>query len=177
MKMKIIKIILLMMGSINAIAQTKFSAFPDSPNRLFYLQRSYNTDTLIYEANIINNKNLDATKPVNVYWLRYDEKMHKEDLSVFQNNFTYGVETNPMTKENNAYEIKIKALKSRKINVKINEKGQVIATTIINGQESQLHKIFVQIDSAIGVYPKVKYIEVFGKVLHSGKDAYERFKP
>jgi hypothetical protein len=172
--MKKLKIfILLIISSLASFAQNKFPAPPTSPNRLFYIQRSNNAHTVIYDANF-NNKVLNAENPVNVYWIRYDDKIHKKNLNTIEKALAYGVETKP---NNGSFDIKIVAFKKKNINLKVNEKGQPMATMQINGVESQLHKIFVQIESNESFCPKVKYIEIFGKTLATGVDIYEKIKP
>lgn len=57
---------------------------PVSPNLLFYLQRSKDSNTVVYEANVAANHTLDADKPVDVYWIRYAEDGQRKKLSALQ---------------------------------------------------------------------------------------------
>ncbi|MFN3851167.1 MAG: DUF4833 domain-containing protein [Spirosomataceae bacterium] len=176
--MKNIKvIILLILGSYNLVAQNKFPTPPHSANRLFYIQRSNNAHTVVYDANWLGGKTLHPEKPVNVYWIRYDEKVHTQNLSMIQRNLAYGVEAVANSKEKGSYDVRIVAFKKKSIKIKIAENGHAIATMLINGIESQLHKIFVQLEDNDSFCPKVKFIEIFGKNLATGAEIYEKFKP
>ena len=44
---------------------------PTSDKHLFYLQRSTNANTVVYDANFSGSGRLDHFRPVTVYWLRY----------------------------------------------------------------------------------------------------------
>lgn len=165
-------LIILIISSFNTTAQGKLPSPPTSTNHLFYIQRSNNAHTVMYEANLENK-----SEPVNVYWIRYDEKIHRQSLTMVQKKLAYGVETSAIKTEKNAYDVRIVAFKKRGIKLKTDEKGNPLATILINGTESQLHRIFVQLEDNDSFCPKVKYIELFGKCLRTGKATYERFKP
>lgn len=173
-KMKII--IVLIVSSLQLIAQ-RFPTPPSSPIRLFYIQRSNNAHTVIYDANLVNNKTLHAENPVNVYWIRYDEKAHTQKLNAIEKAWAYGVETEPCLKEKDVYEVRIAALKKRTLKVKVDEFGKPMATMMIGGQEGKLCKVFVQLENEDALKPTVKYIELFGKNLATGEAVYEKFIP
>ena len=56
-----------------AISQDKFPTPAGNPKQLFYLQRTSNTNTIVYELNYKNGL-LDEDEPVHVFWIRYNEK-------------------------------------------------------------------------------------------------------
>jgi hypothetical protein len=151
---------------------------PASPNRLFYIQRSNNAHTVIYDANWTKDRKLNVKNPVNVYWIRYDEKVHTQNLSIIEKALAFGVETTPNSNKNDSFDVRVMAFKKRIIKLKLNENGQAIATMFINGLEGQLHKVFVQLEEGNDDFrPSVKYIEIFGKNLVTGAEIYEKFKP
>lgn len=175
--MKKIKIIiLLIINSLYLFAQ-KYPAPPASPNRLFYIQRSNNANTVIYDANFVNTKTFHTEKPVNVYWIKYDETTHTQKLNAIEKALAYGVEIQRNAKEKDCFDVKIVALKKRILKVKINGSGKPIATMQINGIEGQLCKVFVQLEKEDALNPTVKYIELFGKNLSTGEAIYEKFVP
>ena len=86
---------------------------PDEDNRLFYLQRSTNANTVVYDANIQTSGVLNPKKPIDVYWLRYTSTGEKKALNFVQRNFAYGLNFKK-TKEGN-YNITLKAYSGREI--------------------------------------------------------------
>ena len=57
----------------NVTDDEKFPVLPDNISRLFYVQRSPNANTIVYELNTGKNGQLDLENPVHVYWIRYGE--------------------------------------------------------------------------------------------------------
>ena len=154
----------------------RFPTPPESPNRLFYIQRSSNANAVIYDANLLPNKNLNSKNPVHTYWIRYSEKGQKEELSTIQRTLAYGLYTNKIVGEDDSYEGYFLAYRKRKFVVKLQPDGTPIALFPINGKMQILKRVFVNVNDE-GFMPSVNYIELFGKDQVSGKDIYERFKP
>ncbi len=177
--MKRFSTLLLFIGAslcLRAWPVDRFPTPPDTPNRLFYIQRSSNANTVIYDANLLPNKSLNPNDPVHTYWIRYGEKGQKEELSTIQRTLAYGLYTNRIHSETNAYEGYFLAYRKRKFIVKLDSKGTPIALFPINGKLQILKRVFVSVDES-HMMPGVNYIELFGKDLLTGKDVYERFKP
>jgi hypothetical protein len=154
----------------------RFPTPPDAPNRLFYIQRSSNSNAVIYDANVLPNKNLNARNPVHTYWIRYADKGQKEELSTMQRTLAYGLYTDKIKGIEESYEGYFLAYRKRKFIVKMHTDGTPIALFPINGKMQILKRVFVSVDDS-GFMPSVNYIELFGKDVISGKDIYERFKP
>ena len=149
---------------------------PNSPTRLFYIQRSSNANTVIYDANLLPNKSLNPKEPVYTYWIRYADKGQKEELTTIQRTLAYGLYTNPISAEPNTYEGYFLAYRKRKFVVKLDAKGNPIALFPINNKLQILKRVYVSVDES-HFMPGVYYIELFGKDPVTGKDVYERFKP
>jgi hypothetical protein len=60
---------------------------PASINRLFYVQRTPNSNTIVYDLNIANDGKPDVQDPVKVYWIKYAENGQKEELNFIQRKF------------------------------------------------------------------------------------------
>jgi len=171
--------LLVFCGNVPLITVANSEQFPipaHSSNRLFYIQRSSNANTVIYDANILPNKTLNPKEPVYTYWIRYADKGQKEELTTIQRTLAYGLYTNPISAEPNTYEGYFLAYRKRKFVVKLDPKGNPIALFPINNKLQILKRVYVSVDER-NVMPTVNYIELFGKDPVTGKDVYERFKP
>lgn len=142
---------------------------PHTPHRLFYIQRSNNTNTVMYEANLHLNKQLNTDNPLNVYWIRYAEQGQKETLSAIQWQLAYGYKYRDL---GNEVEINLHAFRQRSILVAYHD-GKAVAFTHINGKKATLQKVFVQLASNT-LIPKVRFIELFGFDFTTDKAVYER---
>jgi hypothetical protein len=64
-----------MIGFSNpTIDPAEFPVPPYSKKSLFYIHRSPNPNTVIYEVNLTDKSIIDPENPVKVYWIRYGEK-------------------------------------------------------------------------------------------------------
>ena len=85
------KISLLLIGLISLVLQgvAQVEDFPvpvPDSKQLFYLQRTSNTNTIVYELNL-QNGSIDKENPIKEYWIRYQEKGQREDLNYIQRKF------------------------------------------------------------------------------------------
>src|SRR6185503_510914 len=100
--------------TLNNIVNQVIKNYPVPPqhkNSLFYLQRNKNSNTIIYEANILPNGKLDSKNPVSVFWLRYTEGGEKKELNWIQRWLAYGVDFEPAKDGSGNYIITPVALK------------------------------------------------------------------
>src|SRR5690242_19851463 len=74
---------------------TDFPVPPYSKKSLFYIHRSPNPNTVIYEANLTSKNTIDVNDPVKVYWIRYGEKGQLRDLNYIEKTFAYGLKQSP----------------------------------------------------------------------------------
>ena len=164
---------------IKSIPPANVEQFPtptDSDIRLFYIQRSSNINTILYDANLRDDKKLDPKNPVHTYWIRYTEGGKKQELTGIQRTLAYGLHTKATTGEAGSYDGHFLAYRKRKFVVKMNPKNQPIALFPINGKMQILKRIFVKVDES-GMMPSVIYIELWGRDTVTDKEVYEKFKP
>ena len=170
-------IVLLLSNYVSAPAEPGTLPVPDvSPHQLFYLQRSKDSNTVIYEANVAANQKLDPSKPVKVYWLRYAERGQREDLSSIQWQMAYGYSHKRSASGADAYNISLKAFGQRPFQV-VYHQGKAVAMILINNQQACLQKVFVQLDPKAHLIPHVQFIELSGTDVATGQPVYERIVP
>lgn len=154
----------------------QFPVPPTSSVSLFYIQRSSNINTIIYDAKIGVDKKLDPKNPVYTYWIRYNEGGKKQELSSIQRSLAYGLHTKATAGESGSYDGYFFAYRKRKFVVKMNNKGEPIALFPINGKMQILKKVFVKVDES-GMMPSVISVELWGRDVTTDKEVYEKFKP
>jgi Domain of unknown function (DUF4833) len=147
----------------------EFPVPPHSKKSLFYIHRSPNPNTVIYDINLTEKNVIDSKNPVKVYWIRYGEKGQLRDLNYVERTFAYGVKLT----EENQNEVHFVASKDRKFTVAQDEKGQAYALMNIGGKQSKVTKIFVQVAEE-GWWPKIAYVEFFGTDAATNTATYEK---
>lgn len=149
-----------------------------SDRTLFYIQRTHNTNTIIYELNINKKGVLDVTSPVKIFWIRYAEKKDTAELSYIQNHYAYGIESKLIDTDKKIYKLNFVSYSQKNIYLmKSAPDNRYHAYISINGKLSVLYKIFVKIDGGSFWLPKIRYVEITGREIANGKTVSERFIP
>lgn len=159
--------------SFDIIGQNKYPVPPKTKELLFYIQRNHNKNTIIYDANFDKNGNLIEDKPIDVYWIRYEEQGQRMELRTVEKMFAYGVECKKNESHNNYYQVKLVAYEKRKLWLKQEAPFKAVVYIMINNKLSHLNHLYIFADNS-GIWPDVKYIELFGKDIATGNNNYER---
>lgn len=151
---------------------------PAGPNRLFYIQRSSNANTIMYDAQLRKNGQFDPQEPVSVYWLRLAEQGQRQELSWIQRTLAYGI-ADPEKKGPSGLVTNVVSYRKRKLRLLVDQGGKPMAQIQINGRVAQLHHVFVQIRDGAGPMgiSKIAHVDIFGQDTQTGKPIYERFIP
>jgi phosphatidylglycerophosphate synthase len=145
------------------------------PNKLFYLQRDPNTNTIIYELNVDGSGDLDKDDPIKAYWLRYQENGQRAELSYIQRKFAYGIQSKALG--NNEYELRFVSYKKLPLYLKKSETDNKYHVYItVNNKKMQLDRVFVRIEGGSFWIPNVKYVELRGANITNGSQMLERIK-
>jgi hypothetical protein len=174
--LKKILIIILVFVAVFVNASEHFPVPAHTANRLFYIQRSNNSNCVIYDANLLKNSSLNAENPVHTYWIRYAEGGKVQELSAIQRSMAYGLHFENHPKKAGQYVGHFLAYKKRKFIVTLDREQKPVAFFPINGKMQILEHVWVQVDED-GLFPKIHYIELFGRDAQTGAKVYEKFKP
>lgn len=155
-------------------ASDSFPVPAGNPNQLFYLQRTPNTNTIVYETNLDAAGKLNADEPIHVFWIRYPEGGGRKELNYIQRHFAYGVSAEAI--DDGRYRLTFTAYKKRNFYLAFaprDNKYHVYGN--INNKVSMLIRVFIQIDPGGSFWsPNVKYIDIKGRELASGREITER---
>jgi hypothetical protein len=141
---------------------------------LFIMERSKNANVVHYDARLTSDGKLDPKEPVTVYWVLLAEDGRRKKLSWIEKKKAYGftIKRDPSV---NGYKMTLVAAPKHQITVK-KEKDSVHAETVINGRRAILEKMYINASDGL-TGPKVRYIEVYGKDLQTGKQLREKMLP
>lgn len=156
-----------------AVAQEGFPVPAGNANQLFYLQRTSNTNTIVYELNYKKGE-LDVNNPVHVFWIRYAEKGQKAELSWIQRVFAYGVKIKQLN--DSVYRVRLVSYAGYSMYLKKGTDKKYRMYAFINGKLMILNWIFVKITGGTMWSPDIEYFEVSGTDPATGKPVSERKK-
>lgn len=144
-------------------------------NSLFYIQRSPNHNTIMYELNEMNGEP-DREEPVRAYWLRYQEQGQRQDLSFIQEHFAYGVRAKKLNIDQ--YELRFVSYKKMPFYlVRSSDDKQFRIHATVSGREILVERIFLQIEGGSFWLPNVVCAEVRGSDPVTGEPSVLNFIP
>ena len=145
---------------------------PESEDLLFYIQRNQNENTVIYEINRDNSGFVDLDLPMVAYWIQYSWGGKKKGLNFIQNKLAYGYTSEEISNE--LIQFQFVSYKDLVFYIaKDQERNSYMVSCLINGRKSKLKNIYVYAHE-LGVFPDVKFIELYGEELGSGIPVYQK---
>ncbi len=157
-----------------AAAQDKNSPVPaGNAKQLFYLQRTTNTNTIVYELNYYKGA-IDKDDPIHIYWIRYSETGQKEELNYVQNKFAYGINSKEIAA--NKFELNFVSYKKYKMYLMMGSDKQYHVYTTVNKRQFILTKIFIQIKGGSFWSPNIEFVELSGLDSITNLPVKERLK-
>jgi len=146
---------------------------PKTKELLFFIQRNHNSNTIIYDANFDDHGQLRSKDPIDVYWIRYQEEGQRMELRTIEKMFAYGVDCAQIDGYQNKYSVQLVAHRKRNFQLIQNSPFDAFVSATIDNKISRLKSMYIQADNS-GFWPKVIYIELFGKDLETGAETYEK---
>ena len=148
---------------------------PLTTQRLFYVQRTPNANTIVYDINMGNDGRPDQEDPVKVYWIRYADRGQKEELNYIQRKFAYGLTSKPSN--DGSYDIRFVSYKKFPLTLMKSSYGKYHIFAFISQKQVILNSVFVKVEGGSFWIPNVLYVEVKGTDPQTGREMVERFKP
>jgi hypothetical protein len=147
------------------------------PRQLFYLQRTGNSNTVVYAAKLGENRKIDGREPVEVYWRWLARNGEKTELGMLERMLAFGVEHQPVEGAPDRYLANLVSYRERKVVVEQTADGRPRARMEIAGEEAQLDCIYVEWRELAGIIPQVLYVDIVGRSLDGKRKVRERLVP
>ena len=161
-------------GILPNFAQEKTFPVPTGNDKqLFYLQRTSNTNTIVYELNY-KNGTIDKENPVVAFWIRYQERGQRKELSFIQKKFAYGLKAKLLSPD--LYELSFVSYKKYKLYLRMGADQKFYVFTDINRRSAILTSIFLKINGGSLWSPNIEYVEISGIEPDSRLVVKERLK-
>jgi len=138
---------------------------PDEPNQLFYVQRSPNSNTVIYAARLDAQ---GAPQTVEAFWRKFNIDGSKQPLNFIERMMAYGVKvqnSKPIT-------FTIAALPERKLTLTLDAQRHPQALMQIGSHTVKVAYVYLQVVEG-GLMPSVPSLDVIGTDIASGKAIHE----
>ena len=144
---------------------------PDEPNQLFYIQRSPNSNTVIYAAALDRHGDFDPKAPVEAFWRKFNIDGSKQPLNFMERMMAYGVRMDPV-KPGQPITFSVAALPDRKLTLAMDAQHHPEALMQIATHTVKLAYVYLQVVEG-GLMPSVPSLDIFGTDTESGKAVHE----
>ena len=142
---------------------------PDEPNQLFYVQRSPNSNTVVYAAKLDAQGNLDSKAPVEAFWRKFNIDGSKQPLNFMERMMAYGVK---MESRKQPITFTIASLPQRRLTLSLDAQHRPQATMAIGNHTVKVVYVYLQVVEG-GLMPSVPSLDIFGIDISSGKAIHE----
>eukprot|EP00511_Aplanochytrium_stocchinoi_P005373 CAMPEP_0204838490 /NCGR_PEP_ID=MMETSP1346-20131115/31170_1 /ASSEMBLY_ACC=CAM_ASM_000771 /TAXON_ID=215587 /ORGANISM="Aplanochytrium stocchinoi, Strain GSBS06" /LENGTH=144 /DNA_ID=CAMNT_0051974607 /DNA_START=234 /DNA_END=665 /DNA_ORIENTATION=- len=114
---------------------------------LFYIEKSQNTNCVVYEANVVDGK-LDQVEPLKVYWILYArDPIIEEGLNMIERTTAYGKTLKSIDGKPGHFKVTLAALKTLHIDLYMDETGICHSQIMENNEACELLHVYVQTKS------------------------------
>lgn len=143
-------------------------------NRLFYIQRNQNSNAVIYEANLLAGGLLNLDEPISIHWIQFDPATGEEkiqSLNHIQKKLAYGYHFDVVHPD--LIRFKFVSYDDLVFYLVRANNGTYKVATDIAGQSAYLNSIYIYAED-LGVFPQVRFAELFGSSRNEGKPLYQK---
>lgn len=144
---------------------------PDEPNQLFYVQRSPNSNTVIYAARLDSKGEINRRDPVEAFWRKFNIDGAKVDLNFIERMMAYGVKVDRAV-DGKPITFTIAALPERKLTLSMDAQHHPQALMPIGGKSVKLAYVYLHVVEG-GLMPKVPELDIIGTDVATGKAVHE----
>jgi len=144
---------------------------PDEPNQLFYVQRSPNSNTVVYAAKLDAKGSFDTRTPVEAFWRKFNIDGSKKSLNFIERMMAYGVRV-ATGKAGQPIIFTIAALPGRKLTLGWDAQHRPQATMTIGSRTVKLAYVYLQVEEG-SLMPDVPSLDIVGTDIASGKAVRE----
>ena len=148
---------------------------PTEKNQIFYVQRSLNSNTIVYTARIGDDGKLDAKRPVDVFWRRFNDDGERKELSSIERSMAFGVKADPVLGQPGSFMLRVVSYPKRAALLRIVD-GVPRLEIKVGGVPARLDHAYLDVDDS-GSVPSVKRVDLYGFDLATGAPVKESFKP
>ena len=173
--MKTLAAVLLLLVALVVPAAAEDYPVPREPNQIFYVQRSLNSNTIVYAARLGADGKIDAEQPVDVYWRRYNDEGERKELSSLERSMAFGVKWKPARGEPGSFKVRVVSYPKRPVLLRLVD-GVPRLEGKVAGIPCRIDHAYLEGDES-GSIPSVTRVDLYGYSLANGKLVKESFIP
>lgn len=138
---------------------------------LFYIQRNQNKNTVVYNLNKNYSGTINQDYPMQVSWINYTNGGQRKGLNHIEDKLAYGYKSKSINAD--TFQFHFVSYENLTFYIAKQPDDSYKALVKINGDLAVLNNVYVYAEE-FGVFPQVKFFELFGKSLKSQQAVYQR---
>ncbi len=177
------KIFILIISFFTAVGFNNLSLKKDYPipeginHLLFYVQRTSNTNTLVYALNLDEKNEINTKNPIKIYWINYALDGGTEPLNYVQKKYAYGIETEIVDIEKKSFRFKFVSYKKKELYlIKTASDNKYHVFYNVKDKLLPIVRVFIKTEGGL-LWPKVKYTDITCIDLIKNEEVVERIIP
>jgi len=170
-----IRALLLLAAAVLLSAAGENFPVPQDENRIFYLQRSVNSNTIVYTARLDSRGEIDASQPIDVFWRRFNDEGERKELSSLERDVAFGVKARPVSGQPGVFKVRVVSYKKRPALLRVVD-GRPRLEAKVAGVPCRLDHAYLEVDES-GHIPSITRVDLYGYSLATGKLVKESFTP
>ncbi|HEC41300.1 MAG TPA: DUF4833 domain-containing protein [Bacteroides sp.] len=127
---------------------------------LFEIERSRDADVVMYDVNLDSSGNLDAAKPISIYWKKHTESGRLAAITSIQKKFGYGIKIQDLRE--NTVDFEIVSYKDQVFQLRKTFGGRYRVFTSSQGKEIEVTSLYIKFEDDSFWFPTVSRVEVQG---------------
>ncbi len=142
---------------------------------LFYIQRNQNINTVIYTVNTKSGGVVDLCEPISIQWIKYkdDGSQETQDINYIQRKLAYGY--NHTVISNELIEFVFVSYSDLKFYICRSGDSHFVVKARFAQNLIEIDHIYVFAED-LGVFPQVKFVEIFGWTEDDHQPFYHKIK-
>lgn len=149
---------------------------PNDEGVVFFIQRSGNSNTIVYVANQLADGAIDPDDPVEGYWRYLSGSGRKGPLRFLESQLAFGVNVKPLAGQPGKFSASLNAAPNIKVRLEPTPDGQVRAVMPVANREAQLICVFVEWREGLGGIPNVVHVDFHGLTLDGAEHVIQRLR-
>jgi hypothetical protein len=133
---------------------------PTGDYNLFKIDRSRDSDIVLYDVRLDNQGKLDTSMPISVYWKKITENGTLEPLTGIQKKFGYGIKFQSIN--DRSAEFKFVSSLDRIFELRKSGDDHYRVFTFSEGHKVEVKSLFIHFEDDAFWFPKISRIELVG---------------
>ena len=147
-------------------------------NLLFYVQRTINSNTIVYTLNQDVNGKINEQEPISAFWVKFAQGGKKEQLTYVQKKYAYGLRSKLLDKDKGVFMVEFVSYDKKQLYlIKSSHDNRYHVYSFVKNRLSIIRSIFVQIEGGSFWLPNVKYVELTAIDPNNSSVLTEMIKP